>query len=253
MKFSNFTSSPTTISRAIENLDFVEIYNSYALWIKNNMWAWKSGSSPATQPFNLATRPNGLTAFATAHYNFVSKSNVQKFQRKCSKFLSEHPEVIKTKADIFSEMFPTLVQLKIKDKQQQKRNEELQYSMPPMAQQLNQAVIPEVANVYPPSSAVNRRRDDFGAPTNMAPSFQPLVGGGGYFSTQPTSVNSEQTMQRNSTVQRNSTMQQNIFNEGYQSSMPKLSSEDAREMLFGKRPDDKGKPVALSTPYLVNI
>jgi hypothetical protein len=124
MKFSNFTSSPTTISRAIENLDFVEIYNSYALWIKNNMWAWKSGSSPATQPFNLATRPNGLTAFATAHYNFVSKSNVQKFQRKCSKFLSEHPEVIKTKADIFSEMFPTLVQLKIKDKQQQKRNED---------------------------------------------------------------------------------------------------------------------------------
>jgi hypothetical protein len=136
---------------------------------------------------------------------------------------------------------------------QQKRNEELQYSMPPMAQQLNQAVIPEVANVYPPSSAVNRRRDDFGAPTNMAPSFQPLVGGGGYFSTQPTSVNSEQTVQRNSTLQRNSTMQQNIFNEGYQSSMPKLSSEDAREMLFGKRPDDKGKPVALSTPYLVNI
>ena len=134
---------------------------------------------------------------------------------------------------------------------QQKRNEELQYSMPPMSQQLNQAVIPEVANVYPPSSAVNRRRDDFGASyeniTNMSPSFQPLVGGGGYFSTPPTSINSEQS------VQRNSTMQHNRFNEGYQSSVPKLSSEDAREMLFGKRPDDKNKQVLLSSPYLVNI
>lgn len=124
MKLSNFTSPTTTISSAIENLDFVEIYNTYALWINKNRWAWKSGASQATQQFHLATRPNGLTAFAEAHFKFASKSDTQKFQRKCSKFLSEHPETLKSKADIFSEMFPTLVQIKIKEKQQQKRNEE---------------------------------------------------------------------------------------------------------------------------------
>ncbi|NDB57790.1 hypothetical protein EB001_05030 [bacterium] len=118
----------TTIShevfRAIETLDYVQIYNYYAQWIKDNMWAWKSGSHSAVQPFNLATRPNGLTAFAEKNYNFASKSHVQRFQRKCSKFLSKNPEVLKSKAGIFAETFPTLVQIKIKDKQKQYRREE---------------------------------------------------------------------------------------------------------------------------------
>ena len=122
---------------------------------------------------------------------------------------------------------------------QQKRNEELQFSMPPMAQQLNQAVIPEVANVYPPSSQFNR--------ATPASNFQPLVGGGGYFANPPPPQNKGMMSQP---------AFQNVNSDAWnsqQSYAPKLSSEDAREMLFGKRQDDKGAPAALSAPYLVNI
>jgi hypothetical protein len=122
---------------------------------------------------------------------------------------------------------------------QQKRNEELQFSMPPMAQQLNQAVIPEVANVYPPSSQFNR--------ANLASNFQPLVGGGGYFANPQPPQNKGMMSQP---------AFQNVNSDAWnsqQSYAPKLSSEDAREMLFGKRQDDKGAPVVLSAPYLVNI
>jgi hypothetical protein len=102
-----------------ENFDFPKMYNHYALWIKDNTWAWRSGANKATQSFDRATRPNGLTAFAKKHYQFSSQAEVQKFQRKCSKFLTEHPEVLKTKSVAFAKMFPTLLQIKIKEKQQQ--------------------------------------------------------------------------------------------------------------------------------------
>jgi hypothetical protein len=88
---------------------------------------------------------------------------------------------------------------------QQKRNEEIQGSMPPMIHQLNNAIIPSEFNVRPPGS------------------FQ---------------HNNSQNVDGQNSL------------EAY---MPKLNPDDAREMLFGKRPDDRGKPVTLSSPYLVNI
>lgn len=125
---------------------------------------------------------------------------------------------------------------------QQKRNEELQYSMPPMAHQLNQAVIPEIVDVRPPSSGI--RNSDFGSPN-----FQPMVGGGGYFSNMPPQQQPPQQQQQ---------QQMNRYggqqpSEGYQAYMPKLNPEDAREMLFGRRPEERGKSATLSAPYLVNI
>jgi hypothetical protein len=120
MKFSN----STTISSAIENLDFVEIYNNYALWIDKNRWAWKSGNGIARQPFHIATRPNGLTAFAKANYNFRTEKDVKDFQGDATDFLSDHPELIKEKADIFCQMFPALIQFKLDKKQEKNRKED---------------------------------------------------------------------------------------------------------------------------------
>ena len=99
---------------------------------------------------------------------------------------------------------------------QQQRNEDLQGSLPQMVQQLNSAVIPGEYNVRPPGSFTpnNSSYPDFSVPVNR----QPVEG-----------------------------------KNALQAYMPKLNPEDAREMLFGKRPDDRGKPVALSSPYLVNI
>lgn len=92
---------------------------------------------------------------------------------------------------------------------QQQRNEDLQNSMPPIAQQLNNAVIPRELNVRPPGTFATNK-SDFSGTNNSSQSSLPAY-------------------------------------------MPKLNPEDAREMLFGKRSDDRGKPVALSAPYLVNI
>jgi hypothetical protein len=124
MKLSNFMSSTTqTISSAIENSDFVEIYNSFPIWLDKNMWAWKTGKTPAKTPPHLATRINGVTAFAKAHYNFRTERQLKKFQIDASKFLSENPEIIQEKADIFCEMFPAAIQFKL-DKKQKADSEE---------------------------------------------------------------------------------------------------------------------------------
>jgi len=124
MKLSNFMSSTTqTISSAIENSDFVEIYKSFPIWLDKNMWAWKTGKKPAQIPPHLATRINGLTAFAKAHYNFRTEEQLKKFQRDASKFLSEKPEIIQEKADIFCEMFPAVIPFKLDNKQKKAKKE----------------------------------------------------------------------------------------------------------------------------------
>jgi hypothetical protein len=129
---------------------------------------------------------------------------------------------------------------------QQKRNEELQYAMPPMAHQLNQAVIPEIVDVRPPSSGI--RNSEFGSPN-----FQPMVGGGGYFSNMPQQQPQQQQRQQQQQQQQTNRYGGQQASEGYQAYMPKLNPEDAREMLFGRRPEERGKTATLSAPYLVNI
>ena len=102
---------------------------------------------------------------------------------------------------------------------QQKRNADLRNSIPEMARQLNNAVIPEIMDVNPPSSEFRSSSE-------------------GYFSN---------TTQTTASVQ---TSRQINYPAAY---MPKLNPEDAREMLFGKRPDERVKSTTLSSPYLVNI
>jgi hypothetical protein len=126
MKLSNFMSTSTqTISSAIENLDFVEIYNNYALWINENRWAFKSGKQEPKKPrpLHLAKRPDGLTAFVKSHYNFKTEEDLKSFQRSASNFLTYSPEVINENADIFCKTFPALIQFKL-DKKQKADSEE---------------------------------------------------------------------------------------------------------------------------------
>lgn len=120
MKVTDFT----TVATAIENKDFIEIYNSYAVWIKDNMWAWRTGANPARTSLHMATRNNGLTAFAKAYYNFQTTADVAKFQRQSSDFLKNHPELLKEKADIFAATFPNVIKSKIKKKNQREEQKE---------------------------------------------------------------------------------------------------------------------------------
>lgn len=114
---------------------------------------------------------------------------------------------------------------------QQKRNEELLGSLPPMVNQLNNAVIPNGAaiNVRSPAPFLN-------------PDFSESAAAGKKFEM--------------------------FGRENANMSMPKLNPEDAREMLFGGR-DERGKPASfdhfrgsrdgdtsrtkMNAPYLVNI
>ena len=154
---------------------------------------------------------------------------------------------------------------------QQKRNEELQFAMPPMAQQLNQAVIPDIVDIRPPGGFQGQQSQNQ-AYQSQAYQSQAYPSQNQAYPSQNQAYPSQnqayqsQAYQSQAYPSQNKTnyppQQQNAYFGGspeppssysYPNAMPKLNPEDAREMLFGKRPDDRGKPQVLSAPYLVNI
>ena len=111
------------------------------------------------------------------------------------------------------------------DSLQQKRNQELQSSMPPLASHLNQAIMPGVRDVYPPADTLPPQLESISVSKQSRSQLPPQ------FSTTYAPINAA----------------------------PKYGAEDARELLFGKNSGWSGPPIedpksqGISAPYLAGI
>lgn len=103
----------TNIRQIVEQRNWYELYNSYALWIRSNKWAWKNGGNTCSTPFDVATSPYGMREFYKANFGDEQKKWVN-IEAAASKQLNKYPEIFAQKANIFAKMFPGVITAKLK-------------------------------------------------------------------------------------------------------------------------------------------
>lgn len=101
------------IRQIAEQRNWYELYNAYALWIQSNKWAWKNGGNNCSTPFDVATTPFGMREFYKANFG-VNQRDWVNIEAAASKHLNKYPESFVEKADIFSKMFPGVINSKLK-------------------------------------------------------------------------------------------------------------------------------------------
>lgn len=101
------------IRQIADQKNWYELYNAYALWIQDNKWAWKNGGRPCSVSFDVSTTPYGMREFYKDNFG-TEERNWINIEAAASKMLNKYPESFKTKADIFSSMFPGVINAKIK-------------------------------------------------------------------------------------------------------------------------------------------
>jgi hypothetical protein len=109
----------------LETKNYPELYNCYAMWIRNNRQYFTTGSNMVKLPFERVEKPFGFRSFLKT---FIDKENeVISVEQDCSEFLNKNPELVKEQADIFSSTFPNIIKTKIekKEKREQKTHAKL--------------------------------------------------------------------------------------------------------------------------------
>lgn len=109
----------------LETKNYPELYNCYAVWIKQNKQFFRTGPNPVKMPFDKVEKPYGFRSFLKT---FISnESEIVSVEQDCSEFLAKNPEVIKENSDIFVTLFPNIIKSKIdrKEKKEKKTHAKL--------------------------------------------------------------------------------------------------------------------------------
>ena len=99
------------IRQIVDQQNWHEFYNAYAVWIQNNRWAFKNAASLVKIPFNKVKSPYGIRTFISTSLG-CSEEEIKKIESASSKFLGSHPETFAEHADIFAATFPYVIAYK---------------------------------------------------------------------------------------------------------------------------------------------
>ena len=103
------------IHSAFETKNFNEILNCYSIWISENPGELRRGSHSLKMPMSRMKNPNGMRVFLQCH---ATKNTWESWETPISTHLSENPEEVREKADIFARLMPGVINHKIKKKLQ---------------------------------------------------------------------------------------------------------------------------------------
>lgn len=111
------------IRQIVDQQNWHEFYNAYAVWIQSNRWAFKNAASLVKIPFNKVKSPYGIRNFISSSLG-CSEEEIKKIESASSKFLGTHPESFTENADIFASTFPYVIAYKSqKNAEKQKKSE----------------------------------------------------------------------------------------------------------------------------------
>lgn len=109
------------IHSAFETKNFNEILNCYAVWISENPDKLVRGAYSLKMPMAQMKNPNGMRAFLQYH---APENTWESWETPISTHLSENPEEVKEKADIFARLLPGVIKDKIKKKLQKNNHQD---------------------------------------------------------------------------------------------------------------------------------